>query len=262
MTATQRPENTGPVRPGVTIAGHYSSLVLPEPPPGRPFVYINMVTSVDGKATVDGSERGLGSPDDQRMMHELRVHADAVINGASTLRISGSSPRVRDAGLKAQRKQRGLAPQAMGVVVTRSGDLPLDAPFFTSKDYDAVVVVVDTTPQERVSAISATGRHVITVPDRPDNGAEIVRTLRDRFGVRHLLCEGGPTLNQTFLLAEVADELFLTIAPWIVAGEENLTAAEGAPFHRLTMPRLRLLQYFHDQATDELFLRYAISYRG
>src|SRR5947209_17217033 len=104
------------IRDEVTIAGHYAAMVLPDPPAERPFLYINMVTSVDGKSTVEGSERGLGSADDKRMMQELRVHADAVLNGASTLRISGSTPRVHDAALKAQRRQRGLKPQPLGVV--------------------------------------------------------------------------------------------------------------------------------------------------
>src|SRR5947209_19137272 len=125
--------------PPSAIAGHYSALELPEGDAERPFVYVNMVASVDGKSTVDGSERGLGSPDDQRMMRELRVHADAVMNGANTLRVSGSSPRVRAPELKALRKERGLAPQPLGVLVTRSGDVPLDVPFFTAHDFDAVV---------------------------------------------------------------------------------------------------------------------------
>src|SRR5581483_5193596 len=89
----------GAMRSALAISGAYTDLMLPEPPADRPFVYLNMVSSVDGKATVDGSERGLGSADDKRMMQELRSHADAVMNGATTLRVSGSSPLVRDEAL-------------------------------------------------------------------------------------------------------------------------------------------------------------------
>jgi 2,5-diamino-6-(ribosylamino)-4(3H)-pyrimidinone 5'-phosphate reductase len=242
----------------VTIAGHYAEIVFPPPPPDRPYVYINMVSSVDGKATVDGSERGLGSADDKRMMQELRSHADAVMNGAATLRISGSSPVVRDAGLLALRRERGLAPQPLGVIVSRRGELPLDAPFFTSRDFEGLVVVTEAASRAQVEAIRATGRRVAVAPDGPDNGAEIVRLLWREFGVRRLLCEGGPTLNQTLFRANVVDEFFLTFAPWIVGGAETITTVEGVAFHRDELRRLRLLQLLHDRASDEVFLRYGL----
>ncbi|HLZ72398.1 MAG TPA: dihydrofolate reductase family protein [Dehalococcoidia bacterium] len=246
-------------RSAAAVAGHYAELELPPPPPDRPFVYINMVSSVDGKATVDGSERGLGSADDKRMMQELRSHADAVLNGAATLRISGSSPLMRDAALLARRRQRGQAEQPIGVIVSRRGALPLDAPFFTSAKFEGAVVVTEAATERQRAAIRATGRRLIVVPDERENGAAIVRAIGRELGVRRLLCEGGPTINQTLLRAGVVDELFLTFAPWLVGGKENLTILEGEPFGRETMPRLRFLQALHDEATDELFLHYAVA---
>jgi len=242
------------------IAGHYAGLQFPEPRLNRPFVYLNMVTSVDGKAAVDGSERGLGSTDDKRMMQELRSHADAVLNGASTLRISGSSPRIRDERLRAARAGRGQQPQPLGVIVTRSGELPLDNVFFTARDFDAVVVVTEATPPDRVRAIRQTGRHVAVISDAPDNGIAIVELLRREYGVRWLLCEGGSTINSALFRAAVVDEIFLTFAPWIVGGSEGPTAVGGEPFSRESMLRLYLKQQFHDAPTDELFLRYTVAY--
>ncbi|HEY7295341.1 MAG TPA: dihydrofolate reductase family protein [Dehalococcoidia bacterium] len=243
-------------------AGHYTELVLPEPPPDRPFVYINMVSSVDGKATVDGSERGLGSSDDKRVMQELRSHADAVLNGATTLRVSGSSPLVREPALIERRRQRGLAAQPLGVIVSRRGGLPLDAPFFSSAKFEGVVVVTELASERQRAAIRATGRRVLVIPDGEENGAALVRALHDELGIRWLLCEGGPTINQTLFRADVVDEVYLTFAPWIVGGRENLTIVEGEPFGRETMRRLRFLQALHDEATDELFLRYAVTQRA
>jgi riboflavin biosynthesis pyrimidine reductase len=53
-----------------------------------------------------------------------------------------------------------------------------------------------------------------------------LRTLRERFGVRTLLCEGGPHLAGELLAAGLLDELFLTIAPKLVAGDVG-SGAEG-----------------------------------
>jgi 2,5-diamino-6-(ribosylamino)-4(3H)-pyrimidinone 5'-phosphate reductase len=244
------------------VRGLYRALDFPEPPADRPYLYINMVASVDGKATVDGSERGLGSTGDKRIMQELRAHADAVINGAQTLRISGSSPTVRDADLQALRRELGRAPQPLGVIISQSGDLPLDHRFFTSREFDALVIVTEKTPPDRVAAIRATGRKVAIVPAGPDNGAAIATTLRRDYGVRYALVEGGPTINASLFHADVVDELFLTLAPWIVGGRESLTPVEGEPFSRETMPPLRLRGLFHCRSTDELFLRYTVERRA
>ncbi len=244
------------------VRDHYRALAFPAPPPDRPYLYINMVASADGKVTVDGSERGLGSSGDKRMMQELRAHADAVINGATTLRISGSSPLVRPADLQALRRELGRAPQPLGVVISASGDLPLDVPFFTSKEFDALVIVTERTPADRVARLRETGRHVEVVPARPGNGEAIAGLLRRDYGVRYALVEGGPTLNATLFHANVVDELFVTCAPWIVGGKESLTAVEGEPFHRQTMSRLRLRDLLHSAPTDEIFLRYTVERRA
>src|SRR5262249_28060575 len=138
---------------------------FPEPPPGRPFLYINMVASVDGKSTVEGSERGLGSEADKRLFHELRVHADVVLNGANTLRISGSSSLVREPDLVEWRQAHMPNPQALGAVMTASGNLPLDAPFFTSREFEGVVFVSRSAGAERVARLRAAGRPVHEVSE-------------------------------------------------------------------------------------------------
>jgi 2,5-diamino-6-(ribosylamino)-4(3H)-pyrimidinone 5'-phosphate reductase len=222
------------------VRNHYRALDFPASPAGRPYLYVNMVASVDGKVTVDGSERGLGSSGDKRLMQELRAHADAVINGAQTLRVSGSTPLVRPADLKALRGELGRKPQPLGVVISASGDLPLDVPFFTSPAFDALVILTTETPAERVAAIRATGRHVGIVPGGRENGTAIAALFH----------------------ANVVDELFVTAAPWLVGGRESLTLVEGTAFHRETMPRLQLRGVLHSAPTDELFLRYTVERRA
>jgi riboflavin biosynthesis pyrimidine reductase len=117
----------------------YTALDLPPPPAYRPYVLINMVMSADGKVVIGGTEQGLGSKTDQRLMREIRVNADMIVNGASTLRASGASPRLGDASLEEIRLARGVTRYPIGAVISRSGELPLDRIFFTATDFDAVV---------------------------------------------------------------------------------------------------------------------------
>jgi riboflavin biosynthesis pyrimidine reductase len=78
--------------------------------------------------------------------------------------------------------------------------------------------------------------------------------LRERYGVRTLLLEGGPTVLAAMLEAGAVDELFLSLAPLIAGGGPEPAIVEGPP---LPAPiRLRLLELLEDK--DFLFARYAI----
>src|SRR3712207_7977952 len=47
--------------------------------------------------------------------------------------------------------------------------------------------------------------------------------LREDYGVRSILCEGGPTLNSHLLAAGLVDELFLTLSSKLAGGAAALT---------------------------------------
>ena len=57
-----------------------------------PWLRVNFVTSLDGAVESDGYSRGLSNAVDQRVFALLRVHTDAVMVGAGTLRHEGYGP--------------------------------------------------------------------------------------------------------------------------------------------------------------------------
>jgi riboflavin biosynthesis pyrimidine reductase len=233
----------------------YTSLELPAAPPGRPYVLINMVTSADGKATIDGTEQGLGSTTDQRLMRELRAGADIVMSGASTLRATGTSSRVRDDDLIALREQRGQSPHPIAATLSASGDLPLDRLFFTADDFEAVVYVTEATSDERREAIEATGRRAVVLCG--DTVTEMLRHMRQELGVEVALIEGGPTTNGDLFQRGLVDEFFLTLGPVVVGGNVTLSAVRGAEPPTLdSATRLELVSAFNNPETSELYLRY------
>lgn len=236
----------------------YAGLTFPSPPPDRPYVIVNMVSSVDGRAAIEGTERGLGSTTDQALMRELRVHADVVLNGASTLRASGTSPRLNSPDLEALRRARGKPPMPMSAVLSSSGNLPLDRLFFTAQDFQAYVYLSATAPAERRAAIEATGRPVVTVP-AGDEVRAVLRHMHAALGARFVLVEGGPMLNGALLDAGLVDELFMTLGGVLVGGSDPLTIVS----HRRTrsageVRHLRLLAAHPNPATDEVYLRYRV----
>ncbi len=240
----------------------YAAPTLPDPPHDRPYVLVNMVTSADGKITIEGSERGLGSPADQRLMRALRSNVDAVLNGATTLRASGSSPTVDDPSLVAMREARGMPPAPLGVVLTSSGDLPLDDAFFTSPDFEAIVVATDQTPAANLDRLRSSGRTVEVIPSA-EAAVELLRLLRQRYGVRSLLCEGGATTNGALFDAGLVDECFLTVAPRVVGGDGVLTPVRAdRPASFEATWRLELVSAFPNHETGEVYLRYRVASRG
>ena len=68
-------------------------------PEGRPFVFVNMVSTVDGRAQRSGSTRALGEAADLEMLLELRTLADAVLIGTGTLRVEGYARLMTDAAI-------------------------------------------------------------------------------------------------------------------------------------------------------------------
>ncbi|MGE3961278.1 MAG: RibD family protein [Dehalococcoidia bacterium] len=237
----------------------YASLDLPDPPGDRPYVLMNMVMSADGKIVIEGSEAGLGSPSDQRLMRALRANVDAVLNGAATLRQSGASPELDDPALEAARLARGFTRTPLGVVLTRSGDLPLDSAFFASDAFEAVVFATDAMPLEQLAALRASPRPVGVVPDS-DAVRSMLEALRRDFGVRWLLCEGGGHINGYLFDAGLVDECFLTVAPRIVGGNVELTpVAAGRPASFAETWPLRLVSAVPNPATSEVYLRYRVA---
>src|SRR3954471_6344585 len=55
----------------------------------RPYTFFNFVTTLDGRAAVDGSSRPLGDAGDLEMLLALRTVADAVLVGPGTIRAEG-----------------------------------------------------------------------------------------------------------------------------------------------------------------------------
>lgn len=237
----------------------YTALEFPEPPPDRPYTAINMVMSADGHTAVEGSERGLGSPTDQRLMRELRVHFDVVLNGAATFRASGTSARLNRPELEQWRVERGMTPSPIAAVLTRSGDLPAERRFFTDSNFDAVIYLSSAAPPDARQRLETLGRPVVEVPAGQEVEAAF-QHMRDALGARRVLVEGGATLNGAIIQVNLCDELFLTLAPKIVGGPEGLPAVRWpSAVARAALQHLDLFQARTDPQTKELFLRYRFS---
>jgi riboflavin-specific deaminase-like protein len=214
-------------------------------PEERPFVFVNMVASVDGRAQVNGRAAELGEDADLEMLLELRAMADAVLIGPGTLRAEGYARLVGSEERRAYRESLGLPPDPPAVIVSRSFDVPWDARLFADAAQPVLVYTgSEPDPPETVAPVEVV---------RTADPAAMMADLRSR-GVAALLSEGGPTLLSALLEAELVDELFVTIAPLITGDPVALRIVEGEGLSRAKRARPVWVLRAH----GELFLRYAV----
>ena len=227
----------------------------------RPYIYFNMVSSVDGKAiAASGSAEGLGSTLDRQLMRRLRAASDAVIVGAETFRHDPFLPVVVPELAEERAQYFPNEPQPWGIVLSRDGNLPLKKKFFQvlnpALPPERRLVALGIAASSEAEATLSRYARIVRVPNRqgrPDVGW-LLTYLYEKLGIRRLLCEGGPTFNYSLIARGFADELFLTFAPKLVAGQTNGIMAGQSAFSLEQMPRLELLSLYAQ--ASELFFRY------
>ncbi len=268
-----RGEDRSFLSPGLR-EGYGSDLSFAPAPPDRPFVFSNMVASLDGLSTFGGQGAAEArlisghSTDDHWLMGLLRASADAVLAGAGTLRAdpahtwTARALKGADAdALEAWRKSRGAPPDPLQCFVSASGCLDPGAHVFQRPELQAVVF---TTPAGAARLELPEGVRVFTVPDRSGAGVDIqaaLHVLRGELGVERLLCEGGPALFGNLLDLGLPDEMFHTVSPLITGtkpgAEGRLGLTGGFLWEPGNAPRFELVSArTGSRDRSHLFLRY------
>ena len=217
-------------------------------PADRPFVYVAMIATVDGRAALDGRSAALGGEADLEMLLELRALADAVLIGTGTLRAEGYARLVRSPERRARRQAAGLTEVPLAVLLTRRFDVPWEAGLFQAAEQPVLICAGGGAgePPDVPAPVEVVRLEEPTL-------ATLLAELRSR-GVRSLLCEAGPTLHGALHAGGLVDELFLTVAPVLTGDPDEPPIVAGG---RLPAPVGMELKWAL-QHGSELFLRYAV----
>lgn len=146
------------------------------------------------------------------------------------------------------------------VFLSLEGDLPAEATVFARP---AIPILIATTTRRATAARAVLGgRPHLTVRDfgaeRVDLAA-LVAAPRREYGVRSLLCEGGPRTYGALPGAGLVDDEFVTLSPLIIgngpagSGRPRPSLVEGIAFAPGQPPTQRLLAI--RRAGDHPFLR-------
>lgn len=213
----------------------------------RPHIALNMVSSLDGRAAFEGKAGSIGGYADRLAMRNLRIHADAVMIGAGTLRAEridlSSSGSIRD---------------PLAIILSYSGHIPISQNLL-SHDPERTILFVPY-GSEASKALSKHG----TVTALPASDSiiplnAVLKTIYHDYGVKNLIVEGGPSLYGQLIYEDLVDEIFMTLSPKILAGDPKssppLLLSPSIPkglSNRATLVSI----YLHD---NEVLLRYSLN---
>jgi riboflavin biosynthesis pyrimidine reductase len=215
------------------------------PPGARPKVAAAMIASADGRAAVQGRSVALGHPADRALLRELRAGADAVLVGAQTMAAERYATLL-DPEHRALRAARGEPEHPLIATVSRRLDLSLEIPVLHERGVEVLVFTESDAPPPRVGGRLQVHRFApgtLTL-------TRVLQALGER-GVRGVACEGGPSLLRRLVAEGGLDDLLLTIAPLLAAGDAP-SIVEGPAF---APPATLALREIH-RADDHVFLHY------
>jgi 2,5-diamino-6-(ribosylamino)-4(3H)-pyrimidinone 5'-phosphate reductase len=208
----------------------------------RPFVFINVAMTADGK--IDTFERkgaAISSPRDKERVDQLRASADAIMVGGRTLLDEDPKLTVKSEALRAERVARGLPPNPAKVGVVTEAKIRADSQFLSTGPADIVIFTTRRTSKKYLSLLKA--RHIDVYVDNAEkvNLQRALATLKD-LGIDRLMVEGGSTLNFELMRLGLVDEIMAYVAPMVFGGEAAPTMAAGSGLKRSAAIPLKLIE--------------------
>ncbi|MBT8240271.1 MAG: dihydrofolate reductase family protein [Acidimicrobiia bacterium] len=216
--------------------------------PDRPWVTMNMISSVDGGISIDGVSGGLGGPGDKAVFSALRGMADVILVASGTVIAENYRKPQTPESLQTVRAASGQDPIPRIAIVSNSLSIAPDHRVFDS-DHRPLMITHRGADAERRQALA----EVADLVDAGDDAVDLRSALDALYalGARTVLCEGGPSLNGALVAEDLVDEVCLSFSPILLGGDgPRITRGPELP-GALTLSLQRVLQ-------DEnfLFFRY------
>ena len=223
----------------------------------RPFVFINVAMTADGKIdTFARTGAAISSQRDKERVDKLRAGSDAVLVGGRTLLDEDPKLTVKSEALRAERVARGLAPNPIKVGVVTKAELKSHSKFLYEGGARIVIFTTHQTSIDQLAALRVAGVEVFVHASERVDLENMMHTLKE-LGINRLMVEGGATLNFELLRLGLVDEVSAYMAPLIFGGENAPTMAAGSGLERSAAVPLKLI-YVEQWDDGGIYLKYQI----
>ena len=229
---------------------------------GRPFVYGNFLSSLDGRIAVEDSSGGssyipehISTASDLRLFLELQAQADCLITHGGYLRALsegrlgnilqvGVQPGAED--LAAWRVSQGLSPQPAVVIASASLDFPLH-PSLAEYGQTFYIATGRAADAGRVREWQARGCEVLFVGEETLVRGEPLVTALGQLGFKSIYLAAGPQMLDTMVRDRQLSRLYHTITHQLVGGTDFHTMLPGPMLGAKGDLRMRSLYYDPDE---------------
>lgn len=207
----------------------------------RPFVFINVAMTADGKIdTFARKGAAISSPRDKERVDQIRAQSDAVMVGGRTLLDEDPKLTVKSAALRAERAARGLSPNPVKVGIVTQADLKPDSAFLNAGPARVVIFTTHRTSIDQLAFLRSQGADVYSDQHNQVDLKNALATLK-RLGINRLMVEGGATLNFGLLRLGLVDEIMVYVAPLIFGGASAPTMMAGSGLESSDAVPLKLI---------------------
>ena len=188
----------------------------------RPFVVATFAMTVDGKVTTKNlSPVDFTSREDKLHLFRQRALADAVLIGHTSLKRDNVRLGL-PAEMQENRVKRGQSRCPLRVIISNEGRIDHRLKIFQSNVSPIIIFSTKRMPRKYERALEKKATLHLSNSKHVDL-AGMLDTLRKKYGVRTVACEGGPTLFRSLLELGLIDRLNLTIAPYMFGGAKAPT---------------------------------------
>ena len=224
----------------------------------RPFVVATFGMTADGKVTtrtlapVDFTSR-----EDKLHLFRQRALADAVLIGHTSLKRDNVRLGL-PTELQEARTKGGQSRCPLRVIISNKGRIDHRLKIFQSDISPIIIFSTKRMPQKYRIALQSKATLHLSDAEHVDLPI-MLATLRNKYNVRRLACEGGPTLFRALLKRSFIDQLNLTLAPYMFGGAKAPTlTGVSRKFLPASVPCSLI-----DMRTigDECFLTYRIKHQ-
>ena len=214
----------------------------------RPYIINLMMQSIDGKVTGDWYEK----PETEFAMldfleREKQFKADAFLNGINTYlatytRENFTPDLTQFKGKKANKNEDYKSEkkcERYAICFDRKGRCPFAQSSFESKllprdNVEVISVLSEIASDEYILYLKSIGLSYIFAGKDDIDIKLALKKLKNIFGIKTILMEGGPILNGAFLRENLFDELVLYISP-IIGGKDDKPLYENGLVKTLSL---------------------------
>lgn len=224
----------------------------------RPQTTVILAMTADGKiADFQRHPSRFGSQADKAHLEEQISLMDGVLFGAETLRAYGTTLSITNSLLLETRRQKDKSLQPVQLVVSGSGEIDPNIRFFSQLIPRWLITTIEGANTWNKKCHQGFERLVISNVDqgRKINWQNMFERLY-QLKLRKLAILGGGNLIASLLEANLIDNLWLTICPFLLGGVTSPTPVEGVGFLSHQAKPLQLLTV--KQIEQEIFLHYRL----